>query len=325
MLWEADSAPTQPDQPVDAWLEVSLVVDGELAEAVAEVLARFAPGGVVVEFTRIDPDAQPEGAPVGPMRVYAYLPVDAALEEKRQRLEQSLWYLGRIRPLPAAEFRTVQTQNWAEAWKTNYRPIPVGARLMILPAWLDAQPGETRLAIRIDPGMAFGTGTHPTTQLCLQLLEAYVRPGQPVIDVGSGSGILSVAAVKLGASRALAVDIDRDALPAARQNAEMNAVTGEIEVGLGSVGEIRAGQFGLRRAPLVLANILAPVIARLLDDGLADLLEPGGVLILSGILDVQLKGEQGHIALLEALEKHHLEILQDVRIQDWVALAVRQA
>jgi ribosomal protein L11 methyltransferase len=316
---------SQPDSQAGsppAWLEVSLTVDGELAEAAAEVLARFAPDGVALEATRIDHNPDDEGGTIGPLlRVCAYLPVDERLEETRQRLEEALWYLGRIRPLPEPAYRPIQDTDWAESWKANYRPIPVGERLVIVPAWLEAPPGG-RIPVRIDPGMAFGTGTHPTTRLCLELLETYVRPGQPVIDIGCGSGILSVAAIKLGASQAAAVDIDPQAIPAAAENAQANQVAAQITLGVGSVAEVQAGGLGIRQAPLVLANILAPIILRLLDQGLADLAAPGGVLVLSGILEAQLSGQDGHPAVLPALERHGLRLLERRQIEDWVALVV---
>ena len=152
------------------WLEVSLTVNGELAEAVAEVLARFVPGGVVVESTAIYADPEDHGYPVGPLRVCGYLPMDVQLEETRQRIEEALYFLGRIQPLPDPQFKPIEEVNWAEAWKQHYKPIAIGKKLVIVPAWLDS-PDESRISIRIDPGMAFGTGTHPTTQLCLELLE----------------------------------------------------------------------------------------------------------------------------------------------------------
>lgn len=170
--------------------------------------------------------------------------------------------------------------------------------------------------------MAFGTGTHPTTQLCLQILEARLERGQNVIDVGCGSGILSLAAARLGAGSVIGVDIDPESIPIAEQNAQLNGLGGRIEFGSGSVGEILSGQFSLVRAPFVLANILATVIVRLLDGGLADLVEPGGMLVLSGILETQLTGEDGHVALLPALERHGLHVIETRRIDDWVALVV---
>jgi ribosomal protein L11 methyltransferase len=300
-----------------AWIEVELIVEGELAEAVAEVLGRFVSSGVVIESTAVTASSDDsQGQAAGPLRVCGYLPVDDQLEESRRRLEEALWYLGRIRPLPAPHFRTVQEQDWSQAWKQHYRPIPIGERLVVVPAWLES-PDPGRIAIRMDPGMAFGTGTHPTTQLCLELMQTYL-PGNAatVIDVGCGSGILAVAALKLGAQAALGVDIDPEAIQATQANAELNRVAERLEVKLGSVAEVLGGDTPLKKAPLVLANILAPVIIRLLDDGLADLLKPGGVLVLSGILDEQ-AGE-----VEDALRAHGLFLLERRQIADWVALAV---
>ena len=194
------------------WLEVSLTVNGELAEAVADVLARFAPNGVTTEQGVKFVNDEDEGTATGPITVRAYLPMDEHIEETRQKLEESLYYLATIQPLPAATFTPIADQNWMEAWKQHYKPIPIGKRLMIIPAWLDS-PEPNRIPIKIDPGMAFGTGTHPTTQLCLALMENYfVEAPLRVIDVGCGSGILSIAALKLGAKQVLGVDIDSESV-----------------------------------------------------------------------------------------------------------------
>jgi len=191
----------------------------------------------------------------------------------------------------------------------------IGKKLLILPAWIEREdPG--RVAVKIDPSMAFGTGTHPTTQLCLEMVEDYTLPGINVIDVGCGSGILSVAALKLGAGHALGVDIDNAAVVSSKENAEANAVLDRLEVGIGSVTELLEGKFSLRQAPLVLANILAPVIIRLFDAGLADLVEPGGTLILSGILDTQAPD------VLVAAAAKGLKYLHTRQQGDWVAIAL---
>jgi ribosomal protein L11 methyltransferase len=345
----------------DAWLEVSLLVDGELAEAAAEVLGRFVSGGVVIESTRIEPvsgewgDETNEGRPVGPLRVSGYLPVDDSLTRTRHKLEEALWHLGRIQPLPEPGFRLVQAADWAEAWKENFQPFPAGKRLLIAPTWAAVEPAG-REVLRIDPGMAFGTGTHPSTQLCLELLDDFLDEGRrarpertegtnentvhpsyfahpepalgnveeppadrplSVIDVGCGSGILAIAALRLGARRALAVDTDPEAVKAARENAAVNGVQERLEVGLGSVAEVLAGRFTFRQAEIVVANILATVIGRLLGEGLGDLLAPGGVLILSGILEHQVA------EVLSAASARGLSLFDQRRQGDWVTLAVR--
>jgi ribosomal protein L11 methyltransferase len=169
--------------------------------------------------------------------------------------------------------------------------------------------------------MAFGTGTHPTTQLCLELVEEAIQrasgPLEAVIDVGCGSGILSTAAIKLGVGRALGVDVDPEAITASRENAALNGVAAQLEVGLGSLAEIRSGAFSMQRAPLVLANILATVVIRLLDEGLGDLVTPGGSLVLSGILEEQSPEVEA------ALVKHGLLLVDKRQSGDWVALLAR--
>jgi len=299
------------------WLEISLDVDGEMAEAVAEVLARFAPNGVVIESTAISPETEGQGRPVGDLQVRAYLKIDAQIEETRQRVEEALWHLGRIRELPPPTFRTIGETNWAENWKQHYKPVPIGERLIIVPAWMES-PDTLRIPIQIDPGMAFGTGTHPTTQLCLELLESHTPQGSDILDIGCGSGILSVAALKLGAARAFGVDVEPDAVPAARENAAANGVAEQFTAALGSVPEVQAGIFEIRQAPLVVANILAHILRRLLDDGLADLLTPDGLLILSGILDEQV------VTMQTKLTEHGLRVVAQRQIDDWVALVAKR-
>jgi ribosomal protein L11 methyltransferase len=256
--------------PEAHWVEISLSVDAELGEAVAEVLSRFVVNGVVVERDVTYNDAEDVGTPYGPVRVYGYISTRDQLEEKRQRIEEALWHLGQIQPLPEPTYRTLPDEDWMTAWKKHYHPIPIGNRLMVLPAWVE-QGDPDRIPVHIDPSMAFGTGTHPSTQLCLELLETYVKPEEPAIDVGCGSGILSIAAVKLGASHVLAVDIDREAMRATEENAVRNGVDDHIEIKMGSVAEVENLQFSIRQAPLVVANILANVIIGLFEDGLAHL------------------------------------------------------
>ena len=296
------------------WLEVSLTVNGELAEAVAEVLSRFVSGGVVTESGVIYNDAEDEGTEYGPVRVFGYLVVDEHLEDNRRQLSEALWHLSMIRPLPEASFRSIVDEDWMAAWKQHYHPIPIGKRLEVLPAWIEKHD-ETRMAVHIDPSMAFGTGTHPSTQLCLEMVESYTQPGQPVIDVGCGSGILAIAALRLGASHALAVDIDSASIKSTNENAAANQVTQNLECALGSVIEIRQGSYSLRQAPLVLVNILAPVIVRLFDAGLADLVAPTGMLVLSGILAEQAEDVK------TAANQYGLQFKEMRQIEDWVALA----
>jgi ribosomal protein L11 methyltransferase len=293
-------------------LEVSLTGNGEIVEAVSEVLGRFVSGGVVTESGVEYIDDEDEGTAVGPIRIFGFIAIDENLENTRQKLEEALWHLGQIQPLPELQFRYIKDENWMAAWKEHYKPIPIGKKLLVLPAWLLNQYPE-RIAVKIDPSMAFGTGTHPTTRLCMQALETYLEPGKPVIDVGCGSGILSITAALLGAPEVLAVDIDNASVVSTKENATVNGVLEKIETGLGSVKEIKSGLFSRRRAPLVVANILAPVIIRLFDIGLADLVAPEGMIILSGIL-----AEQAD-AVEAAAVSRGLHPVERFQIEDWVA------
>lgn len=306
--------------PDPKWLEVSLTVDPELAEAVSEVLSRYVSGGVVVESNVRYNDAEDEGTPYGPVRVYGYIAIDERIEETRQKVAEGLWALSMIplpenqAPMPEPVYKTIVDEDWMAAWKQHYKPIPVGKRLLILPAWIPPAPDEPRIPVKIDPSMAFGTGTHPTTQLCMELLEDTVLPGGTVIDVGCGSGILSIGALKLGAAHALGVDIDNAAIISTRENAAANGVLERMETGLGSVTEVLGGQFSLRQADLVLANILAPVIIRLYAAGLAELVKPGGTQVLSGILDTQAAD------VIAAAQAHGLRFIEQRAINDWVVI-----
>jgi ribosomal protein L11 methyltransferase len=306
------------------WLEVSLTVNGELAESVADVFARFAPNGVMTEQGIKFLDDEDVGSGAGPITVRAYLEVDEHLEETRQKLEESLFYLGMIQPVPTPTYKQIADQNWMEAWKEHYKPILIGQRLLILPAWL-ASPDPKRIPIKIDPGMAFGTGTHPTTQLCLELMEVHYddgrqtmdhRPSSVVIDVGCGSGILSIAALKLRAEKVLGVDIDIESVKNSRENADLNEVGEELILGQGSVTEILRGDFAFKSAPLVVANILAPILIRLFDAGLADLIQPDGEIILSGILDHQAEN------VITAGQSKGLKKGETRQMGDWVAISM---
>jgi len=309
----------EPEEQV-RWMEVKTTCDGEQAEALAEVLGRFVSNGVVVESeTSFNPHTQ-ENEPTGRMIVSGYLPVNDAIEEKRQQLEKALWHFNQITPMPPLEYRPIRDEDWMAAWKVHYHPLEIGKHILIMPAWKDPAAGETRLVVRINPAMAFGTGTHPSTQLCLRLLERHLAIGQPVIDVGCGSGILTIAALQMGAARALAVDVDSQAVNATRENARLNNIPSEVlEVGKGSVEEILTGRFAFQEAPLVLVNILAPVIVRLFSLGLADLVSTGGKLLLSGILADQ-EGE-----VIKASERAGFRWVERLIEDDWVAIALDKA
>lgn len=292
------------------------MVNGELAEAVAETLSRFIEGGIVIESTELDPS---NNILKGEVRVYGYIPVNTRIDEMRKKITEALWHLGQIEPLPEPTYINIEEKNWMEAWREHYRPIEVGKRFLILPAWIEPPKNSRRVAIRIEPGMAFGTGTHPSTQLSLELMERWALPGGSVIDVGCGSGILSIGAIKLESKNVLAVDIDEQVIQNSKENIKINHLEDLIEIGVGSVQEIVQGAFSIRQAEVVVANMLSRTLLILISAGLGKLVSNDGVLILSGLLD------ENEEEIREALQMEGFSIIEErVISDDWVALAVKR-
>ena len=188
-------------------------------------------------------------------------------------------------PMPQPAYQTLDAEDWAEAWKKHYQPLRVGRRLLIRPLWIDVALAPDDIEIALDPGMAFGTGTHPTTQLCLEALERLIEPAQTVLDLGAGSGILAIAAAKLGAGKALALDTDPLAVEATVANARSNGVADKIIAERGSLENVLGSA---RRFDIVIVNILARVILELCERRLGESVRPGGTAIFSGIIDTQL-------------------------------------
>jgi ribosomal protein L11 methyltransferase len=297
------------------WLEVSVTVDGEAAEAIAETLRPYAyADGVVLEqkgdASKADPDAlEPE------VTVKIFLPEDQDLPQVRTKIEEALYYLGLLYPIPSPKYRRLEDEDWATAWRKHYQPFRVGRKIWIHPSWLEAagsEPGD--VVIAVDPGMAFGTGLHPSTQMCLQQLETLVQPGMRVLDVGAGSGILSTAAAKLGAGRVLAFDTDYQAVLATAENVERNDVEDRLWLYQGELTVLRPSAWDL-----VVVNILAPVITRLLlNDHLTGYLSGGGRLVLSGIIE-----EQENDVLL-ALAANSMTVSNRAVVRVWVCLTAEK-
>lgn len=317
-----------------SWLELSVQVDNEAVESVSELLARYGyNGGVVVEPAWTPGDEGPEFSydSARPAVLRTYIPLDAQAEDVRQRVAQALWHLGQMRPVGELQTRTLEEEDWANAWKEHYRVLRVGERTVVVPSWLQYEPKPDDVIVQMDPGMAFGTGLHPTTQLCLRLLEQYARPGQRALDIGTGSGILAIAAARLGAGPVLAIDNDPVAVEVAVENVRINGVGDTVTAGVGSLGAGQtmghwlSGDFGEQPPPeapaeagygsfqLIAANLIAKVLVILAAD-LAAALEPGGALISSGIIDTR---EADVLAAFEAAGLRQLERHQE---GEWIAL-----
>ena len=189
---------------------------------------------------------------------------------------------------------------------------------MVVPAWLDPPLEPGVLPIRLDPGGAFGDGLHPTTELCLRALERHLQPGWSMVDLGTGTGILSIAAVRLGASDVLAVDTDPDAVRAARLNVEANNLSGQIRVEQGSLAETLEGRWDVIHAPLVVANILTHVLLDFFEHDFAQAVTPGGRLILSGVLITQTP------EIRARLQWYDLKLLAQEQLDDWVCVIAQR-
>ena len=251
---------------------------------------------------------------------------DPDADERRRQIEEGLWFLGRIYPIGEPRVCRLAETDWANAWKASYHPLRIGERFLVIPAWerQTVQPGSTDLPIYLDPGMAFGTGLHPSTQLCLRLMEAVVKPGQRVLDAGCGSGILSIAAARLGARAVDAFDVDPIAVRATEENARLNDLPSAINIAISAGPDDspfwRLSDGAPRTWDVILVNILPHIIEMLLDVGLHTHLAADGRLILAGII-----AEREH-TVLTALQRHGLALAHLGRASagDWVALVARK-
>ncbi|MBZ0275301.1 MAG: 50S ribosomal protein L11 methyltransferase [Anaerolineae bacterium] len=299
------------------WIEVALSVDGEAAEAVAELLQRYGHQGVSIEQQDIPPDSWDDGEALPPQRltIRAYLPADNRAEDAKLRLETALGHMNMLYPMPTPVYSIVKEEDWAEAWKAHYHPIRIGRRLFIRPLWINVEAAPDDLTIALDPGMAFGTGTHPTTQLCLEALEDHIQPGQRVLDLGSGSGILAIAAAKLGAASVLALDIDPIAVRSAQENITQNGTAEKITVQEGSLESLVTSA---RRFDLIVVNILAKVIIAMCSQHLGEVVRPGGTALFSGIIEDQAADVEA------ALRTTGLEPIARQQQGDWVLITARR-
>jgi len=324
------------------WIELSTRAEAEAVDAVVEILSPLSHGGVAIEepLTESPEPGRVEIDLSQPVTVKCYLPDDGKSENRVARAEEALWHLSQLRRIEPLKVTRVAEEDWAEAWKEFFHVQHIGRRLIIKPTWREHQPGPEEVVIELDPGMAFGTGLHPTTRMCLESCERLVQKGMRVLDVGTGSGILSLAAIGLGAESALALEVDPVAVEVARKNVALNGLEDRIRVLHGSLellglpvgsaptmGEPadREGEsLGMPRDvarpetvgpgfDLVLANIIASVIAELAT-ALRDAVSPGGLLVASGIIDERVG------LVREALAAAGMEIRETVSEGDWRTL-----
>jgi ribosomal protein L11 methyltransferase len=301
---------------VDEWLELETSAEPEAVESVAAVFAEFGQGVAIeqaVESSR-DGDIVHLHADAAVV-LKTYLPVrDPSTPSRQAQIEKAVWALGKLRQVSSLRVRTIREADWANAWKEHFFVHRVGQRTVIVPSWREAEyaPRKDDVVLFLDPGMAFGTGLHPTTRLCLRAAEELVTPGMRVIDVGAGSGILSIAAARLGAGHVEAFEIDPVAASVCQQNVERNGVAVNVHVTASTLNGAPGEPFDLLLGNLSIATLLD------LQPVLALQLRPGGRAVLSGVL-VERADEL--LAALHAAGWQHERTEQE---QDWVALLVRR-
>ena len=306
--------PMNENKQEQKWIEFSIEVDQDLADMVGNILIGILPAGLVSE--RVFEDVFPHELDQvsGPIRIFGFYPEEDDLIY-RDRVMKALNILKEKVDLPSPVFSSLENKNWTAAWQERYQPIPVGDRLIVVPSWLE-NPDPDKVPIFIDPGMAFGSGTHETTRLALVMLEMCLieQDHSEMIDMGCGSGILSIAAAKLGVERILGVDTDPEAIRVSRENAKRNNVKKGGTFHPGSVQEILSEKYSLPKATLVVANIIAPVLEELFGEGLGEIVTPEGHLVLSGILEEQLP------VIINCLEQRDFEVKKTLQEGDWVAV-----
>ncbi|MBB3906911.1 50S ribosomal protein L11 methyltransferase [Anoxybacillus rupiensis] len=310
------------------WSEISIHTTQEAVEAISNILHEAGAGGVVIEdpfdltkerdttfgeIYELNPDDYPDEGVI----IKAYLPVNSFLgetvEEIKQAINNLMLYnidIGKNK----ITISEVNEEEWATAWKKYYNPVKISEKFTIVPTWEDYEPVSTdEFIIELDPGMAFGTGTHPTTVMCIQALEKCVKPGDTVIDVGTGSGILSIAAAMLGAASVQALDLDPVAVDSAKLNVKLNKVQDIVSVTQGNLLDNVK-----EPADIIVANLLAEIIMRFTDDAY-HLVKENGYFITSGI--IQAKKHEVKEKLIES----GFVIEETLAMEDWIALIARKA
>lgn len=300
------------------WLELSVEADGESVEAVSDLLARFGhnQGVVVEEPYRQDHDGENFAIdPTRPVVVRTFIPEDESTEAAREAVERGLWHLRQIGPVGELQTRIVVEEDWANAWKEHFHVRRFGRRFIVKPSWQEYEPAPQDLVIHLDPGMAFGTGAHPSTELVLTLMEDVEFTGARVLDAGAGSGILAIGAALLGAARIDAVEVDPYAVKTLIANVELNGLSDRIAAIIGPVGSVILAD---ATYDVVLANMIARI---LIEDAkaLTAQLAPHGVLIASGVI-VEREAE-----VVEAYRARGFEVVRRAQGGDWVTLRFGRA
>lgn len=307
------------------WCEISIQTSHEAVELIAEIFRDLGASGVVIEDPELVNDYITSGKwdytdiPIAKETKVvvekAYLPVNGELEGRIQTLRQEIKALESrgVNTAPAVlTTAELQDEDWSDTWKQYFHTEKPGERVVIKPTWEEYAPQGDEVVIELDPGAAFGTGTHATTSMCISQLEKLVKPGMTVFDVGTGSGILSIISAKLGATNIQAVDYDDSVLKIVEENLEQNNVQDIISVAQSDLMQNVHG-----KAELVIANIIADIIIRLFDQ-LDEHLEQGGTLLTSGIIEDRIED------VLTAAEKHGYGVVERLENKGWACITFKR-
>ena len=307
------------------WCEISIQTSHEAVELIAEIFRDLGASGVVIEDPELVNDYITSGKwdytdiPIAKETEVvvekAYLPVNGELEGRIQTLQQEIKALESrgVNTAPAVlTTAELQDEDWSDTWKQYFHTEKPGERVVIKPTWEEYEPQDGEVVIELDPGAAFGTGTHATTSMCIRQLEKLVKPGMTVFDVGTGSGILSIISAKLGAKNIQAVDYDDSVLKIVEENLEQNNVQDIISVAQSDLMQNVHG-----KAELVIANIIADIIIRLFDQ-LDEHLEQGGTLLTSGIIEDRIED------VLAAAEKHGYGVVERLENKGWACITFKR-
>jgi ribosomal protein L11 methyltransferase len=296
---------------VASWIELSVDVDHEAVEPVVELFSRYGYNeGVVIEepFTQ-DRDGDNVRVDVTrPFRIRTFIPQESFVAETLNAIRTGIWHLGQLRGTSELIVETRSEEDWANAWKAYYQPVRVGSRVVVRPPWQEYEPVDDDVVILLDPGMAFGTGTHPTTQIALRLLETIEIAGKAVFDVGTGSGIIAIAAAKFGAAKVDAIDIDPVSVRQAIANVELNSESTVVSIWKSDMGPT-AGAAGTY--DIVIANIIARVLIEI-SDQIAESVRDDGTLLLSGII------ESKEASVVDRYQELGFEMIERRQIEDWI-------
>jgi len=264
------------------WIELTVDVPPEYAEPMSEIFHRYGHGGVAIEQEAgYNPD-EGESPPVPDfVTIKTYLPVDNTTERRRNQIDIGVRLVAHLATISPLKEKYVEEEDWQNAWKEHFHPLRIGRHLVICPTWRTVETSESDILIHLDPGMAFGTGHHPTTRTCMEILERDTKPGDRILDVGCGSGILSVVAVKVGATSALGLEIDPVAARAGEENVRINGIEDKVQIVQGTLPSPLAEA---RSFDIVAANISAKVVTNLAQH-LIDSVAIGGKLIAGGIIE----------------------------------------